>query len=82
MNWILHMDDWRAGEHKSSLCLEGSRSVVINFRRLFLLVCKHKRSHLDSASEKRADSLVSEVVVLSPKPVKTNTVSDKVKVHR
>ena len=56
--------------------------MVFNFRRLLAAVCENKRRHLKFASEKRADSVVSAVKVLSPKPVTTNTVSGVVKDHR
>ena len=82
MHWFLHVDSWRAGEKKSSLCPEGSRGVVFDFWCLFPAVCENKRRHLLSASEKRADSVVSAVLVLSPKPVTTNTIDSVVKVHK
>ena len=74
MHGFLHVDSWRAGEKKSPLRSEGSRSVVFNFRRLLAVVCENKRRHLKFVSEKRADSVASAVKVLSPKPVTTNTV--------
>ena len=82
MRGFLHVNSWCAAEKKSSLRSEGSRSVVFNFRCLLVAVCENKRRHLKFVSEKRADSVVSAVKVLSPKPVTTNTVSGVVKDHR
>ena len=56
--------------------------MVFNFRRLLAAVCENKRRYLKFVIEKRADSVVSAVKVLSPKPVTTNTVSGVVKDHR
>ena len=82
MHWFLHADSWRAGEKKSSLCPECSRGVVFDFWCLFLVICENKRRHLLSVSEKRADSVVSAVLVLSPKPVTTNTINSDMEVHK
>ena len=55
--------------------------IAIALRTNFV-ICKNKRIHLKIASEKRAGPVISVVIVLSPKPVETNTLLVCVKVHR
>ena len=72
-------------EKRSRLCVLKVVGVwYLTFGVFFLpfVKIKNKRRYLLSASEKRADSVVSAVLVLSPKPVTTNTIDSVVKVHK
>ena len=61
---------------------ESSRSVVTKARILDFAICEKKSGHFRIA-EKRADPMTS-AVVLSPKPVETNTrlITREIEVHR
>ena len=72
----------RSREIKSSLSAESSRSVVTKVRILDFVICENKSEHF-RITEKCADPMIS-AVVLSPKPVETNTqlITREVEVHR
>ena len=55
------------------MCTESSWCVTSVPLNLNSVIYKNKRIHFKIVNEKRADPVTSVVIVLSPKPVETNT---------